>query len=332
MVWRRIWRILLVVSVVLLVALVIGPFLVPVQSTAQLAMPAELAGPGGRFVDVAYAGDTLTVHYEEAGGGEENLILLHGFAASSFSWREVMAPLAELGRTVAYDRPAFGFTERPMPETWQGDWNSENPYPATAQTELTVGLMDELGMDEAVLVGNSAGGTVAMLTALEHPERVKALVLIDPAVYAGGNPVPGLSAVFNTPQMRHLGPLIAQQIQGWGKDFARSAWHDPSKITDDVWAGYLKPLQVANWDRALWELTASNEPSGLPDRLGELTLPVLVITGDDDRIVPAEQSVRLADELPNAELVVVPACGHVPHEECPQAVMDAITAFLAELP
>ena len=91
-------------------------------------------------------------------------------------------------------------------------------------------------------------------------------------------------------------------------------------------------MQVANWDRALWELPASNDPSGLPERLQELDLPVLVITGDDDRIVPTEQSVRLAAELPNAELVVVPACGHVPHEECPQAVLEAIETFLANLP
>ena len=144
--------------------------------------------------------------------------------------------------------------------------------------------------------------------------------------------MPGLGGIFDTPQLRHIGPLIAQQIQGWGQDFARSAWHDPSKITDAMWAGYQKPLQVANWDRALWELTASNEPSGLPARLAELDLPVLVITGDDDRIVPTEQSIRLASELPDAELVVVPACGHVPHEECPQAVMEAIEAFLANLP
>ena len=329
---KRWVKILLTVLLVLTVLVLVGPLLVPVTSTADLAAPADLAGPNSRFVDLPYAGDTLTVHYEETGSGEQNLLLLHGFAASTFSWREVLAPLGNLGRTVAYDRPAFGLTERPLPESWQGDWGNQNPYPAAAQTKLTVGLMDELGMDKAVLVGNSAGGTVAMLTALAHPERVEALVLVDPAVYAGGNPVPGLRGIFNTPQLRHIGPLIAQQIQGWGMDFARSAWHDPAKITDDVWAGYQKSLQVANWDRALWELTASNEPSGLPERLQELDLPVLVITGDDDRIVPTEQSVRLAAELPNAELVVVPACGHVPHEECPQAVLEAIETFLANLP
>jgi pimeloyl-ACP methyl ester carboxylesterase len=59
-----------------------------------------------------------------------------------------------------------------------------------------------------------------------------------------------------------------------------------------------------------------------------LTLPVLVITGDDDRIVPTADSVRLAGELPNAELVVIPGCGHIPQEECPQAVLDAIQTFL----
>ena len=239
-------KILLIGLLVLTVLVLVGPLLVPVTSTADLATPADLAGPNSRFMDVPYMGDTLTVHYEEAGSGARSLLLLHGFAASTFSWREVLAPLAEFGRTVAYDRPAFGLTERPLPESWQGDWDSQNPYPAAAQTELTVGLMDELGMDKAVLVGNSAGGTVAMLTALAHPERVEALVLVDPAVYAGGNPVPGLRGIFNTPQLRHIGPLIAQQIQGWGLDFARSAWHDPAKITDDVLAGYQKPLQVAN--------------------------------------------------------------------------------------
>jgi pimeloyl-ACP methyl ester carboxylesterase len=57
-------------------------------------------------------------------------------------------------------------------------------------------------------------------------------------------------------------------------------------------------------------------------------LPILVITGDDDRIVPTEQSLRLADELPTAELAVLPQCGHVPHEECPNEFMQAVTEFL----
>jgi pimeloyl-ACP methyl ester carboxylesterase len=66
--------------------------------------------------------------------------------------------------------------------------------------------------------------------------------------------------------------------------------------------------------------------------LAELDLPVLVIAGDDDRVVPTAESIRLAEELPNAQLVVIPACGHVPQEECPQAVLDAVQTFLSSLP
>ena len=104
------------------------------------------------------------------------LVLLHGLAASVFSWREVMEPLSAVGTVIAFDRPAFGLTGRPMP----GDWADENPYSPEIQPNLTVSLMDKLGMEKAVLVGHSAGGTIAVHTALRHPDRVEALVLVDP--------------------------------------------------------------------------------------------------------------------------------------------------------
>jgi pimeloyl-ACP methyl ester carboxylesterase len=128
--------------------------------------------------------------------------------------------------------------------------------------------------------------------------------------------------------MRHLGPLFARQIQTRGPELIELAWHDPSKITPEIMAGYQKPLQVENWDKALWELTLASRESGLAERLDEFDLPILVITGDDDRIVPTEQSLRLADELPNASLAVIPQCGHVPHEECPAEFMQAVVEFL----
>ncbi len=111
-----------------------------------------------------------------------------------------------------------------------------------------------------------------------------------------------------------------------------AAWHDPSKVTPEITEGYTRPLQAENWDRALWELTLASEELGLDGRLGELKLPVLVITGDDDRIVPTADSIRLAAEIDGAELVVIAACGHVPHEECPGAFLEAIGSFLAGLP
>jgi len=97
-----------------------------------------------------------------------------------------------------------------------------------------------------------------------------------------------------------------------------------------VWEGYLKPLKAQNWDRALWELTRASHALDLPERLGEVAVPVLVVTGDDDRIVPTGQSVRLAGELPQADLVVIPNCGHVPQEECPDPFLRALEDFLSK--
>jgi pimeloyl-ACP methyl ester carboxylesterase len=318
---KRLGRILLISLAVLLLVVLVGPFLVPVPPLADTVPPEDLADPDSRFVDV----DGLQVHYKMAGQGEPALMLLHGFAASTFTWREVMDPLAARGTVVAFDRPAFGLTGRPMP----GEWSGPNPYSTKAQADLTVALMDRLGLDRAVLVGNSAGGTVALLAALRHPERVAALVLVDPAIDTGGGHLPAwIRPLLRTPQMRRIGPLLARAIQNWGYEFGRSAWHDPSGFTADIWAGYTRPLQAENWDRALWELTVAGGSLDLAARLDDVRLPVLVITGDDDRIVPTAQSVRLAGELPGAELVVIPNCGHVPQEECPQAFLDAVQRFL----
>jgi pimeloyl-ACP methyl ester carboxylesterase len=306
---------------VLLIVLVV-PLLVPVPPLTNTQPPETLADADSLFIDV----NGIRVHYKTMGAGEPVFILLHGFASSLFSWRDVMQPLSRYGAVIAFDRPAFGLTSRPMP----GEWKGQNPYSLDAQVDLTLGLMDKLGVKRAVLVGNSAGGTIAALMALRHPERVQSLVLVSPAIYGGGG-APGIvTMLMKLPQLSRLGPLLTRQFAKSGEAFGRSAWHDPSKLTPEIWAGYKKPLQAQNWDRALWEFTRAGRPSGLSAQLRNLTLPVLVITGDDDRIVPTSQSIRLAGELPDARLVVIPESGHVAHEETPSAFMAAVSDFLSK--
>ena len=315
---KRILKITGGVLAVILVLLLLVPFLIPVPPLENTVPAESLADEDSKFIEV----NGVNVHYKIYGTGEPVLILLHGFGASLFSWHEVTTPLAEYGTVIAYDRPAFGLTERPL------EWEGENPYSQDAQVELVIGLMDALGVEKATLVGNSAGGTVSMLTALKYPERIESLILVDPAVYAGGGAPAWIRPVLGTPQMRHVGPLFARQIQAQGVEFIKTAWHDPRKISQATFDGYQKPLKVENWDKALWELTLSSRESGLAERVKEFALPILVITGDDDRIVPTEQSLRLAEELPNAALAVIPQCGHLPHEECPDEFMQAVQDFL----
>ena len=317
---KRWKKILLTVLAVLLLLVLFGPFLVPVPDLPGLKTEKELAEPDSRFVTI----NGVDVHYKEMGQGETTFILLHGFGASLFSWREVMDDFAARGRVVAYDRPAFGLTSRPMP----GEWKGESPYSMNANVELLSALMDALGVDRATLVGNSAGGTVSVAFALKYPDRVESLILVDPALGGGGGRFPQWALpLLATPQMRHVGPLLVRSIADSGNDTIRLAWHNPALVTEDIVAGYRKPLTAKNWDRALYEFTIASRAMAWKDRFAELTMPVIVITGDDDRIVPTEQSIQVSKEIPGAQLAVLKDCGHVPHEECPAAFLSAVGDF-----
>jgi pimeloyl-ACP methyl ester carboxylesterase len=324
----RLLRILLGAFVGLLLLALVGPLLVPIRPLEGLVPPEDLADADSKFVEV----DGLKFHYKAMGTGRPAIILLHGFSASTFAWRSVMEPLSQLGTVYAYDRPSSGLTERPLPghPRMEGGaaWTGVNPYSAAAQTAQLVEFMDKQNIDKAILIGNSAGGTVAMNAALNCPDRVQALVLVDAAIYTGGGTPAWFKPFLSTPQLQRLGPLSARYLASSGQRLLGMAWHDPAKVTPDVLAGYRKATQAQDWDKGLWELTKASGSLKLGERVADVTQPALVITGDDDRIVPTQDSIRLAGELPDAELVVIPQCGHAPQEECPGPWLDAVTKFV----
>jgi pimeloyl-ACP methyl ester carboxylesterase len=309
-----------IIGILILLAVVL-PLIIPIPKLVTKHASA-LADQDSQFMDI----NGIQVHYKQTGDGSPDIILLHGFGASVFSWKEVMEPLSSLGTVYAYDRPGFGFTERPLLSDWQG----ENPYSLSGQVKMLQDFMDQKGIERAVLVGNSAGGTVATQFALEHPERVVSLVEVDAALV--GSDSSGLSSwqkqLLNTPQAERLGPLLMRSICKWGTELIRTAWHEPAKITPGVVEGYQKPLQADGWDMALFEIFKAREAQDLTSRLKDINLPVLVITGDDDRIIPTADSIRLASMIPGAELAVLADCGHVPQEECPQEFLKILIPFI----
>jgi pimeloyl-ACP methyl ester carboxylesterase len=303
----------------------VGSLLISVRPLSGLMPPEKLADPDSRFMDL----NGLKTHYKTAGGGETLILLLHGFSSSTFSWRDVLQPLAAFGTVVAYDRPGFGLTERPLGDELR-NWPGANPYGPDAQADQVAALIEALGFEKAILVGNSAGGTIAMHAYLRHPERVQGIIFVDPAIYRGGGAQGWLRPLLGIRPLGRLGQLISRSLAAQGDRLIKLAWHDPAKVTPAVLAGYRKPLQVENWDRALWEFTLAGRDLKLGERVKDMKVPVLVITGDDDRIVPTADSIRLASELPNAELVVIPSCGHLPQEECPWPFLEAATRFMSQ--
>lgn len=310
----------------LVAALVFGPFLVPVNTSGTLTKEeaaAELWDGKSQFVEAL----DHEVHVVTAGSESSDrlILLLHGFGASAFSWRDVLEPLSEHGFVVAYDRAAFGFTERPT------SWDV-NPYSSHGQLEVIDQLIERFGQGkEVVLVGHSAGGSIAAGYALDHPGKLSGLVLEAPAIYTTGGGAGWWNWIYDIPQLDHLGPLAVASIATSGLDLLDRSYDDPSQITDEVLSGYTSPLKVAGWERAFWEFNKAPRSLGVAQRLAELTMPVLVITGDNDLVVATADSIRLASELSNAELVVIDESGHLPNEEKPREFATAIIQYLSTL-
>jgi pimeloyl-ACP methyl ester carboxylesterase len=299
----------------------VGPFLVPVSALDGLVTEREMANPDSKFIEV----NDVTVHYKEMGEGETAFILLHGFGGSVYSWREVVDDFSQVGRVIAYDRPAFGLTERPMPEDWD-----ENPYGMKANIELLRGLMDALGVEKAVLVGNSAGGGVAVAFGLEYPGRVESLILVDPGVGGGRGPqFPAWALpLMWTPQMRHIGPLLMRDYQESLPKTILREWFNQDKLTEEIGQEHLKIFKIKNWDRAFYELTFAPAYPELRPLLPQLNGPVFIVAGQEDRLIRAFYFEAIASEIPNAQLTLIPQCGHVPQEECPDEFMQTVKKYL----
>ncbi|MCE5209118.1 MAG: alpha/beta hydrolase [Chloroflexi bacterium] len=319
---NRTVKVLAYVLVTLAILLAVVPLLIPVEPAPNTRPLEELVDPDSQYIDAR----GVKIYYRQSGVNEPVFILLHGLGGSTYSWRAVFDDFASQGTVIAYDRPAFGLTERPLP----GEWGDENPYSNEAQLEQLWALMDTLGVQKAILVGHSAGGAVAIQAALEHPERVESLILVDAAVYSSMSAPAWVRKLFNLRQVDRLGPLFIRLVSGRAGKLLERAWHDPSLMTQDIVEGYFRPFQVDNWDTALWELVKARSNPQIKPRLEELSLPVLVITGDDDHVIPIWQSQRLAKAIPDARLVVIENCGHIPQEECPEEFLSAVEAFLVK--
>ncbi|MDP2872143.1 MAG: alpha/beta hydrolase [Bacillota bacterium] len=284
----------------------------------------ELGGERSRW----FQRDGYAVHYQATGEGEPALLLMHGFGASLFSWHKVMEPLSAFGRVIAYDRPGFGITERPLP----GSWADPTPYGDDENIWTAAALAAEAGgSGNLVLVGHSAGGRLAVLAALRHPDKVAALVLVAPAL--GRHPgFPGwVRALAATRAGRLVGPRLLRWLIARAGRLIGLAWHDSSRLRQEDIEGYRLPLQARDWDRGLWEVVIASQPAALTGELGRLQMPVLFITGDDDRIVPAYETRANAARVPNGRMVVISECGHIPHEERPELFLAAVSSFLSTL-
>jgi pimeloyl-ACP methyl ester carboxylesterase len=269
------------------------------------------AGPPSEFLDVA----GLRLHIRDTGPRDgPAVILLHGFGASLHTWEGWAALLADRFRVVRVDLPGFALTG-PDPT---GDYSD-----ARASVVLAA-LMDRLGIAQADMVGNSMGGRIAWRFALAEPARVRRLVLVSPDGFASpGRPYGAPEPV---PPLVHLLPWMMPRSMV--RATLAPAYGDPSRMTeaevdrahDLLRAPGVRPAILARMAQHVLE-----DPRPL---LPGLTQPVLLLWGQQDRMIPASHGQDWLAVLPRAELVVLPGLGHVPQEEAPEVSLVPVRAFL----
>lgn len=266
---------------------------------------------------------TVRINYETHGTATRPLILLHGFGASLESWRDIQPLLSTDYRLYLLDLKGFGLSSRPR----------DNAYSIADQADIVRAFVVAHDLKDAVIVGHSYGGSVALLTylsLLDHQaaDRVSSLVLIDAPAYK--QKLPFFVAALRRPVLNRL-VLNLVPARTRAAHVLRRLFYDVGKVTDSRVHRYAKYFDLPGSHYSFIEAARQvvpPEPAAVSSRLQEVAVPTLILWGDHDEAVPLSSGKRLQSELPNATLHVVAEAGHIPHEEQPGIVAQHLIKFL----
>ena len=272
--------------------------------------------PTGQFIEI----DGIPIHYLERGTGMP-VVLLHGNGTMAYEFEvsSLLGLAAEKYRVLAFDRPGYGYSERPRGQAWT----------SKEQADLLFKALKALGVEQAVIVGHSWGTMVATTLALEHPECVRSLLLLSGYYY----PTPRMDVLMlSPPSIPGFGDMIRPTLSPY---IGRMLWpvliqkfFSPAPVTPRWHAAFpkwmtLRPSQILA--SAAETALMTSEAFCLQQRYHELQMPVVIMAGTADMHVATKvHSERLHDHIPHSKLVLVPGVGHMIHHVVPEQVLDAI--------
>ncbi len=259
----------------------------------------------GKYVTVFGA----RIYYLDRGTGPV-VVLIHGLGDQASVWKKSIDPLAAGHRVIALDLVGFGHSDKPLLS-----------YQPQTFVDFLGGFLNALHIERPSLVGNSLGGQVAALYAIEHPGAVERVALVD----AGGFK---LSPGAISPRMKAALRLSTREDYRY---FAQFTFFDKKFLPDDAFMDYAIGERVRRGDgytiNQLIESLLRNDDV-LDGRLGAVSAPTLVIWGRGDRLVARAIADRFTREIRNSRLQVMEKCGHIPQVECPAELNAALLQFL----
>jgi pimeloyl-ACP methyl ester carboxylesterase len=308
------------------------------STSAQRDDRAEIGGgdparPPSRWIDI-----DGPVHYVDYGGPEDGplLLLVHGLGGSLLNWAAVAPALAETCRVVAIDLVGFGRTQAAGRSTAIHD-----------NARLLARFIGEVCGQPVVLVGNSMGGLIVMLLAATRPDLVAGLVLVDPALPVGptARPHPLVTVMFGLYAVPALGRVVTARrrrvlsAEGQAMAVLRLCCVDPSRVAEHVLRQH---LALAREREAYPDVDAELVVAGrslvlvlarrrwLRRLMRSISVPVLLLHGDKDRLVPLAAARFVAADNPQWRFEVAENVGHVPQLEAPEWTSGHILDWLAK--
>jgi pimeloyl-ACP methyl ester carboxylesterase len=300
----RIVRRGLAVVLVALAALLVFAYARPVsvlESSGELLL--RLQGVRSGYVQAG----PYRLRYLESGAGPP-LVLVHGLGSNAMQdWGRLIAPLGRSYHVYAPDLPGFGRSERP----------AAADYSIPMQVEAVRAFMAAVGVSRARVAGNSVGGWIVARLAGEHPELVERLVVVAPAGMRPDDAAPIPAEVLLPRDEDGVRRLVAA--------VRHKPPATPSFLVRDILARRLREEWIVR--RTLESMRAGRD--WLNGTLGHADMPVLIVWGKQDRLIPVAYAAPLQAEFQHAALKLLDGCGHVPMADCPDAFDREMTAFLA---
>ena len=282
--------------------------------TEAAQMERKYGSAASRFAELEPG---LRVHYRDEGKSDGRvLVLIHGSNASLHTWEPWVKALGKDYRVISLDLPGHGLTGR----------NPTGIYDNTSYVSVVDRLLTKLNVDNAVIGGNSMGGGVSWLYALEHPEKVEALLLVDASgqPHAKSGELPLGFKLMRMPVIKEAVRFIAPR--SIFESSIKTSMSVQSKIDDKLVDRYWELNRYPGNREATMQRFSSPK-----ERLSSIKAPVFILWGAEDKLIPVTSAKWFAEALPQAKLIIYPNVGHVPMEEIPEKSANDVKTWLDSL-
>ncbi len=309
------------IRIIFLLLVLLGSafFIFRTPDTDRAEMIAKYGNEASRFVD---DGQGAKVHYRDEGYKDgPALLLIHGSNSLLQTWEPLVALLGDKYRLISLDLYGHGLTGP----------NPNGAYDADTNIAAAVRVLDKAGIDKAYWVGNSMGGWVTWRAGLSVPERISGLVLIDAAgaqVEQKGQPYLGARLARSS-----VGQMLLPEItpRFLVKSSLEENFAQPERLTEELVDRYWELLRFpGNRKAAVDRAKTPRQPEKWVD-VGTLKMPVLLLWGEKDKIIPLAHGRAFAEAIPGSKLITYADAGHRPMEETPEQVARDIDGWIEGL-